>query len=322
MARIRSLKPEFFSSPSMAKVDIVTRYFFEGLWMVADDYGRGIANAKTLNGDIFPSDDWPNSQIEDMLHTLASEAVGCLLLYVVGEQGYFQVINWEKHQKIDHPSLSRVPSPSNVAAVEALPTGSRQARETFATDSRQDKDKGLGLGIIDSPLPPSAPAGFGADAPGECGSGDADPPVRKKRADPDAEGKALLAAYRSVRHPGLPAFCASEWQSYRSALRALVADGRKPEHVIKATCAAMRRFTNSDMVNPNSVAKHIERLLEPDKPAGSANGTRAAPAEVPSYHRKAVLPPPSGPQVTHEQIEAARARARPASDAARTGGRP
>ena len=80
------------------------------------------------------------------------------------------------------------------------------------------------------------------------------------------------------------------------------------------------------MVGKNKMVRWTSaasRWIAENGEGGTSRGAgSAAPAEVPSYHRKAVLPPPSGPQVTHEQIEAARARARPASDAARTGGRP
>ena len=56
MARIRTIKPEFWDSPDTAKAGPWARLCFIALWNWADDYGRGTANLKELEGFIFPND--------------------------------------------------------------------------------------------------------------------------------------------------------------------------------------------------------------------------------------------------------------------------
>ena len=57
MARIRTVKPETFSSYSLAQVSIEARYLFIGLWTEADDEGRLIDSPKRIAGDLFPHDE-------------------------------------------------------------------------------------------------------------------------------------------------------------------------------------------------------------------------------------------------------------------------
>ncbi|VDG76182.1 Uncharacterised protein [Actinobaculum suis] len=57
MARIRTIKPEFFSSPSVAKASPLARLTYIGMWTWADDSGVGTLNEKELEGYIFPNDD-------------------------------------------------------------------------------------------------------------------------------------------------------------------------------------------------------------------------------------------------------------------------
>ena len=112
MARIRSFKPEFFSSPTVARLDYATRLFFMALWSFADDYGRGPANPKELIGFAFPwDDDLGSADARRMLGGLSAESL--VTLYTVGERPYYQVNSWDEHQKIDKRSQPRWPGPED-----------------------------------------------------------------------------------------------------------------------------------------------------------------------------------------------------------------
>lgn len=92
-----------------------------------------------------------------------------------------------------------------------------------------------------------------------------EPAVKAKRTLPNAldeHAKRLLAAFRSARYPGEPPMTQSDWQAYRTNLRALAEDGRTPDQVRTATENALERWERG-MVNPRSVARHITGLLEP-----------------------------------------------------------
>jgi hypothetical protein len=96
MARTRMLKPEFFRSRSLARVSRDARLTFQGLWMEADAKGRGLAHLVILKGCIWPLDDDITPQtINDHLQELSVEHIQ---LYEVGEDTFYAVKNWDKHQ--------------------------------------------------------------------------------------------------------------------------------------------------------------------------------------------------------------------------------
>ena len=96
MSRIRTLKPGFFRSRSLAKVTRDARLTFQGLWVEADDAGRGIAHADLLKGTIWPLDADITADVIDA-HLLELAAAHIVLYEVDGER-YYEILNWEKHQ--------------------------------------------------------------------------------------------------------------------------------------------------------------------------------------------------------------------------------
>ncbi|MEY9848342.1 hypothetical protein ABH940_005443 [Streptacidiphilus sp. BW17] len=116
MARIRSVKPEYFESEDMAKVSLTAMLTFIGLSGQADDHGRFTANSKILYGKIWVlRDDTSPAQTEEDLDQL--EAVGVICRYT-GCDGrrYVHQPNWFKDQRIDKPSVSRLPACPHHAA--------------------------------------------------------------------------------------------------------------------------------------------------------------------------------------------------------------
>ena len=110
MARIRTIKPEFWSDTTISKMSIFTAFFYVALWNFADDAGRGRANAKELNGIVFSKrDDVENSQVEDALIELSD--AGRIILYMDGDDRLFQICKWAEHQVINRPSKSKFPKP-------------------------------------------------------------------------------------------------------------------------------------------------------------------------------------------------------------------
>lgn len=97
MGRIRTIKPDFFRSRSLAKCSREARMTFAGLWTEADDHGRGVADARILKGSIWPlDDDVTHSHVSAHLDMLA--ATGHIRLYEVGDERYFEVVKWAEHQ--------------------------------------------------------------------------------------------------------------------------------------------------------------------------------------------------------------------------------
>jgi hypothetical protein len=97
MGRIRTIKPEFFTSRSLSRVSIPARLTYAGLWTQADDCGRGVADVRILKGAIWPlEDDVQQADIQRHLQELVS--TGHLYVYDVGGDLFFEVIGWVKHQ--------------------------------------------------------------------------------------------------------------------------------------------------------------------------------------------------------------------------------
>lgn len=151
MARIRTIKPEFWSDEKLSLLDDTTRLVFLGLVSFADDAGRLIDNVKTLDGLIFPNTD---STCGPALDTLAR--LSRVIRYVSASgQPLLQIANWDKHQKVDKASKYVLPGP-DVAVIERPipPEDSRDSRETVAKDSRPDllpttKDQGPRTEVVE-----------------------------------------------------------------------------------------------------------------------------------------------------------------------------
>ena len=56
MARIRTIKPSFWGSPTIAPLSRDARLLAIGLMSYADDDGRFLAATNALNGYVFPND--------------------------------------------------------------------------------------------------------------------------------------------------------------------------------------------------------------------------------------------------------------------------
>jgi hypothetical protein len=123
MARIRSIKPEFWTSENVMECSLQTRLFFIGLWNFCDDYGRHPTSAKQLKALIFPGDDIAPDAIRGMIDELSTN--GLIELYTVEGKEYLLVTGWA-HQKIDKRQDAKFPAPSSncrVPFAERSPNG-------------------------------------------------------------------------------------------------------------------------------------------------------------------------------------------------------
>lgn len=101
MARIRSIKPEFWTSEQVMESSPLARLLFLGIWNFCDDSGVHPLKPVSLKALIFPGDDIDSTTIRRLLDELSSN--GLVALYAVGEKEYLQVTGWH-HQRIDKPT--------------------------------------------------------------------------------------------------------------------------------------------------------------------------------------------------------------------------
>ncbi len=112
MPRIRTIKPEYWSSPLIGELEFDTRLLFIALWNWADDYGRGTANPRELAGFAFPHDE--NVTARDIRRMLGGiRRVFGVEFYTVDGRQYYAIPTWDEHQKIDKRSKQRHPAPED-----------------------------------------------------------------------------------------------------------------------------------------------------------------------------------------------------------------
>ncbi len=104
MARIRSIKPEFWTNEKILECSPIARLLFIGMWNFADDTGRLPFSPKTLKAQIFPSDEISHADIARMIDELSTNDL--ITIYYIEEKGYLLINGWS-HQKIDRPHFDR-----------------------------------------------------------------------------------------------------------------------------------------------------------------------------------------------------------------------
>lgn len=127
MARIRTIKPDFFRSASVARLSYRARLTWQGLWTYADDEGRGRDDPRDIKGQIWSQDDsvtWQEVVVD--MDELAG--AGKLVRYEVDGERFFFIPSWGEHQKISKPTPSRFPEPSG-SPPGVLPAGREGKRE-------------------------------------------------------------------------------------------------------------------------------------------------------------------------------------------------
>ena len=127
MARIRSIKPEFWTSEQVMKCSPLARLLFIGLWNFCDDAGRRKASAISIKAQIFPGDAVETAAVRALIDELAK--VGLVRLYCVDNAEYLCVTGWAKHQAISKPQPSRLPAPPPLACAQTADPFSGQAPE-------------------------------------------------------------------------------------------------------------------------------------------------------------------------------------------------
>lgn len=125
MARTRSIKPEFFDDEKLAKVSRDARLTFVGMWTNSDDWGIVKGNHAWLKSQIFPYDAIEPDTFTGWIHELETEEIGVIYPFRTHGESYYVIINWSKHQRVDHPSKTfRNPEPPKDIR-EILANGSR-----------------------------------------------------------------------------------------------------------------------------------------------------------------------------------------------------
>lgn len=138
MARIRTIKPEFFTSDDTCRLSPFARLMFIGCWCEADREGRFEWKPRTLRRKYLPEDDCDGEAVGQELVDH-----GLILLY---GQGLALIPTFLKHQVINaHEAKSKLPNPgecigmhTHACALPEMPVG--KGREGKGKEGKGDSE--------------------------------------------------------------------------------------------------------------------------------------------------------------------------------------
>jgi len=116
MPRIRTIKPEYWSSPGIETISPWSRLLFIAMWNWADDAGRGTCQLRELQGFAFPYDDEEDAPeaatMAGFKRTLAEvrDQYG-VIFYKVSGRPYYAIPSWKRHQRNERTAQSKYPGP-------------------------------------------------------------------------------------------------------------------------------------------------------------------------------------------------------------------
>ena len=161
MPRIRTVKPEFWDSPDTAKAGPWARLLFIALWNWADDYGRGTANMKELEGFAFPNDDQFTDRSGNTVQfrELVAEVSECfgVLFYTVDGRPFYAIPSWEQHQRNERRAKqSKYPSPQVRDGVAEIPCNDAELPNSSGPGTGEQGNRGTDIFRV--PAEPKLPA--------------------------------------------------------------------------------------------------------------------------------------------------------------------
>jgi hypothetical protein len=124
MARIRTIKPEFFTSEDIVSLTPLARVFYIALWCEADRAGRLDWKPGTLKMRYLPGDNCD-------INTLAQELIdaGLIALYEVDGKRYAEIPTFTTHQVINNRESESARPSRNFDASSRVKAEGKEGRE-------------------------------------------------------------------------------------------------------------------------------------------------------------------------------------------------
>ncbi|GAC1376883.1 MAG: hypothetical protein NVSMB4_05990 [Acidimicrobiales bacterium] len=155
--RIRSIKPEFWTSEDVASLPWEHRLLFIGLWSYVDDNGVGRDVERLIASSLFPLEEDPRETLATVSRGLQwLSGQGLVTRYEVDGRPLLHITAWDKHQRIDKPNKKRYEPPTceNAVIRETLAESSRDSRDIPAPGAGEQGSRGAGEQGITTPSAP------------------------------------------------------------------------------------------------------------------------------------------------------------------------
>jgi hypothetical protein len=249
MARIRTIKPDFFTSLTIADLTPEQRLTFIGLWTHADDAGRCVDDPRLIKAALWPLDDRTAADIEIDLKALSESSL--ITRYTLNRKRYLAVTNWDEHQRINRPTDSKLPAPEEGDPTPPDPmtrhdSDSLSAHTHFSEDSPQERKgrEGNREGKGNPPTPRQS-----SDSPAVVQTGE--------RPLPDRMTDAFMERYRRGN--------SYRPRQVRQTVADALANGTDPDELWRAL---EQLGENSSPVSANSLQFAFSKIRNP---AGASN---------------------------------------------------
>jgi len=155
MARIRTIKPDFWEDEKIATLPIPCRLFYIGVWGLADDWGLFRANPVILKAKLFPYDE--NLRLSELNRWLDALTNARMIIPISHNgESYYAIRTFRSHQKIDKrygkplidEGVLNVLLNEDTAGAQCVPDGDtpQESSETVKDISNKGKDCSLVLG--------------------------------------------------------------------------------------------------------------------------------------------------------------------------------
>jgi len=257
MARIRSIKPEFFTSEVIAALPLSARLTFIGLWTYVDDNGVGLDNERLILAAVWPLEDDITEAIRRTREDLRSlSGAGLVARYTDGQRRLIHISSWDEHQKVSHPRKPRYPLPSEAVTSpngtpEILRSHSGNPPEPLRRSSALSREQGAGSRDLQDAARPAA------DEPQPAPPG----PAVNQRA------KTITDAYYEAEP-----MC--KWPAVNAVVIRALKDGRWPDDQVRAALLRMAAENRSVTIDA------LRTELNGFPPPRSGTGRRIAEKEA------------------------------------------
>lgn len=289
MSRIRSIKPAFFRSLSIADLDIGARLTFIGLWTYVDDKGRGVDDTRLVKAEIWPLDDrYTAKKVDEDLKAMEKHDHICR--YQAADGRYLHVVKWKTHQVINRPQPSQhPPCPIHDESGNDHGTTPPDAGTTHPPDS-DDSVNGHGARTTAAGTEgKGSGSGSGKEvSPGFTGTHDPDPQAVENRdleleQPPPKPGGDLTAALTAIGNRGWDSDPPTDpaWEDPLANRLVAVCAGQRPETIRReaelVTTWARRHV--DDQVIDEAVGYLEQADQKPNLPRAAAKLIRAKAAD-------------------------------------------
>ena len=152
MARARVINPRLLDSPLLGKLGPAGGFFFVGMILLSDDAGRVRGDIIYLKRSIMGgcSTRIRNDRVQHWINILHQSGTTYHYTDEAGGQ-FIQITNWNKYQKLSHPTPSKIPAP----APDQIPEIGRNDSGAFPSREKRREGKGGGPLVAAQPSSPT-----------------------------------------------------------------------------------------------------------------------------------------------------------------------